>query len=316
MDRTEHFDYYYGNELEQYTFYRLPKMLFTHEKFKLLSSDSKILYGLMLDRMGLSIKNKWLDKDSRVYIIYTLEQVMQDLNCGKDKGIKLFSDLLEIGLIERIKQGFGKPALIYVKNFISISNSENHKSQRLEESENLIESNKIDQVKGEDERKEAISNIDDSDYQKSFGRENISSDFGYSESINNKINQTNIDSIHPSSPQYINLWRKLLEKNIDYEVAIKECMKDDIDELLEIMLEVICTQREKVKIGGVEYPYALVKSRLLKINYFHIQYILRCLNTTTNKIHNIKSYLLTALFNSTVTINQYYKAEVNHDLSS
>ena len=105
------FDYFHGYESEQFAFYRIPKVLFTDDYFKDLSSDAKVLYGLMLDRMSLSIKNNWIDEEDRVYIIFTLEQVMQYMNCGRDKGMKTLAELdtkKGIGLIERVKQGFGK----------------------------------------------------------------------------------------------------------------------------------------------------------------------------------------------------------------
>lgn len=115
------FDYFHGYESEQFAFYRIPKVLFADDYFKDLSSDAKVLYGLMLDRLSLSIKNNWIDEEDRVYIIFTLEQVMQYMNCGKDKGVKILAELdtgKGIGLIERVKRGLGKPAIIYVKSFL------------------------------------------------------------------------------------------------------------------------------------------------------------------------------------------------------
>ena len=115
------FDYFHGYESEQFAFYRIPKVLFTDDYFKDLSSDAKVLYGLMLDRMSLSIKNNWIDEEDRVYIIFTLEQVMQYMNCGKNKGVKILAELdtgKGIGLIESVKRGLGKPASIYVKSFL------------------------------------------------------------------------------------------------------------------------------------------------------------------------------------------------------
>jgi hypothetical protein len=114
------FDYYYGTEADQYTFLRIPRVLITAPHFKKLSMDAKVLYGLMLDRMGLSMKNHWLDNQNRVYIYFTLEDIQECLSCGHNKGVKLLAELdtaTGIGLIERIKQGQGKPTRIYVKNF-------------------------------------------------------------------------------------------------------------------------------------------------------------------------------------------------------
>ena len=115
------FDYYYGAEAEQFSFYRVPRMLIKDENFKGLSSDAKLLYGLMLDRMSLSIKNGWFDDDNRAFIIYTIDNIMEDLGCGKDKAVKVVAELDQkkgIGLIEKVRRGLGKPDIIYVKNFI------------------------------------------------------------------------------------------------------------------------------------------------------------------------------------------------------
>lgn len=110
MDQTVSFFYFYGEESEQFSFYRIPRLLITGAQFKNLSTDAKLLYGLLLDRMSLSAKNGWYDEQGRVYIYYTLEEIMSDMNCGKDKGVKLLSELdtnRGIGLIERVKQGQG-----------------------------------------------------------------------------------------------------------------------------------------------------------------------------------------------------------------
>lgn len=105
-------DYFYGNDAEQFTFYRIPKVLFTDQRYKSVSVEAKVLYGLLLDRMSLSIRSGWLDADGRVYIYFTLEEAIEFLGFGKDKLVKLFQELDRdrgIGLIERKKQGQGKP---------------------------------------------------------------------------------------------------------------------------------------------------------------------------------------------------------------
>ena len=115
------FDYFRGMEAEQYSFYRVPKVLFTAECFKSLSCEAKVLYGLMLDRMSLSIKNRWFDEEDRVYIIFTVEEIAELLNCGTQKAVKLMKELDSnqgIGLIEKKRLGLGKPNVIYVKNFM------------------------------------------------------------------------------------------------------------------------------------------------------------------------------------------------------
>lgn len=115
------FDYFRGMEAEQYSFYRVPKVLFTAECFKSLSCEAKVLYGLMLDRMSLSIKNRWFDDENRVYIIFTVDEIAELMNCGTQKAVKLIKELDTsngIGLIEKKRLGLGKPNVIYVKNFM------------------------------------------------------------------------------------------------------------------------------------------------------------------------------------------------------
>ena len=127
-------DYFYGGQADLFSFYRLPKALFVDPRFRGISAESKILYGLLLDRMGLSAKNGWTDDTGRVYIIFTTEEIMEALYCADNKATKLMKELESCGLIERKRRGLGKPSLIYVKNFISesseprIQNRENHDS--------------------------------------------------------------------------------------------------------------------------------------------------------------------------------------------
>ena len=104
-------DYFYGDESEQFIYFRIPRLLITSPRFKHLSTEAKLLYGMLLDRMSLSAKNNWYDEDGRVYIYYTVEEICGDMNCGRDKAMKLLAELdtgKGVGLIERIKQGQGK----------------------------------------------------------------------------------------------------------------------------------------------------------------------------------------------------------------
>ncbi len=115
------FKFFEGQDVEQFTFYRIPKQLFTLEYFKGMSSDAKILYGLMLDRVSLSMKNNWFDDDNRAYIYFSVDDVMELLGCGKNKAIKCLKELDDetgIGLTQKRRQGFGKSNMIYVKTFI------------------------------------------------------------------------------------------------------------------------------------------------------------------------------------------------------
>ena len=118
------YEYFYGAQAEQFSFYRIPKALFTEPNFRELSTDAKVLYGILLDRMSLSLKNQWLDAQNKVYIIFTVEEIMDALNCANQKATRLMVELeKQAGLIERKRQGLCRPNLIYVKNFAATINS-------------------------------------------------------------------------------------------------------------------------------------------------------------------------------------------------
>lgn len=121
MNGKRNLNYYYEKEMQQFEFLRMPKFLFNDKRFKVLSNDAKVLYSLMLDKMNLSIKNNIIDKDNKIYICYTINDIIQDLNCSKDKAIKIIGELGEngVGLIEKKKQGLGKPDIIYIKKLLN-----------------------------------------------------------------------------------------------------------------------------------------------------------------------------------------------------
>lgn len=120
---TLNLEYYYGSESEQYSFFRIPRLLIKDSRYRRLSNEAKLLYGLMLDRMSLSRRNGWLDEQNRAYIRYSIGDVCEDLGCSKNTATKLLMELDTqhgIGLIERIRVGLGASSIIYVKNFASV----------------------------------------------------------------------------------------------------------------------------------------------------------------------------------------------------
>ena len=178
------FGYFYGDQSESYSFYRFPKQLLVGEQFKRLSMDARVLYGLMLDRMGLSAKNGWRDEQGRVYIYYTVAEIQEDFNCGHDRVLRMLSELDSekgIGLIERRKQGQGKPTIIYVKQFTQTelpplpSSPDQCADSRLRETRSL-ENGKIE--------------VQTSEKPKSRHRENRSADFGEAEGNDNTKRHT------------------------------------------------------------------------------------------------------------------------------
>ncbi|MFB0921310.1 MAG: DUF6017 domain-containing protein [Oscillospiraceae bacterium] len=305
------FQYYYGLESEQYSFYRIPKILITDPHFKTLSTDSKLLYGLMLDRMSLSYKNGWMDEENRVYIYYTLDDVMDQLGCKTDKAVKLFAELdaeKGIGLIERIKQGQGKPAKIYVKRFVlnvEVKTSEKPKSRSRE---NRSQGPGKPEVQASEKpRSRPLENrIADCEFSERNNTENINTDFSETDLL-----------IYPAcgadDEMDVIALRNEIKENIEYGTLVTQYGREDLDGLVELILETLCRPGKTIRISGAEFPASFVKDRFRKIGQFQVEYVMDCMKNNTTKVCNIKAYLLAALYNSPATIGPYYQAEVNHD---
>lgn len=116
------FNYFYNRDGDKFNFIRVPQVFFEDDIFKNLSSDAKLLYSILLARIGLSYKNGWVDECGRVFIIFTLKEIMEKMNCAKSSAVKILDELdakKGIGLIERKRLGLGKPNIIYVKDFLN-----------------------------------------------------------------------------------------------------------------------------------------------------------------------------------------------------
>lgn len=191
------FNYYYGIESEQFSFYRIPRILIKDERFKKLSNDAKLLYGLMLDRMSLSMKNEWLDDENRVYIIYTVDSIMEDLGYSKPTCTKIMRELDAedgIGLIEKKRRGRGKPDIIYVKNFVSIE--ENEKEEDITNTDTSTEVQDFDFKT----QKRLTSGS-----QKSKLQEVKNLDFQKKENLTSKSKEFLLQEVKKFSPNYTNI---------------------------------------------------------------------------------------------------------------
>ena len=302
------FGYFYGDQSESYSFYRFPKQLLVGEQFKRLSMDARVLYGLMLDRMGLSAKNGWRDEQGRVYIYYTVTEIQEDFNCGHDRVLRMLSELDSekgIGLIERKKQGQGRPTIIYVKQFTQTelpplpSPPDQCADSRLRETRSL-ENGKVE--------------VQTSEKPKSRHREIRSADFGEAEGNDNNKNNTDSSYIDPSIPQSDG-WEmeQSVREQIDFPLLAAQYQYDDPECILELICDILCSTAETIRIGNEKIPTARVQSRFRRLTFEHIAYVLDSLKETTTKIKNIRAYLLTALFYAPVTIGPYYAAAVRHD---
>lgn len=290
------FDYFYGAQAEQFSFYRVPKVLFTREQFRQLSAEAKILYGIMLDKLDLSVKNKWVDEKGRVYIIYTIEQIMEDMNCADQKATKLLDELeKKCGLIERKRQGLGKPNLIFVKNFIT-----------------GVEGSMMAQIQNREKHDSGAVNITTADYPKSRG-------------INTNHNNTENNDINPIQSGFDedgisdrNEYERYFRESLSIDVLLRENLGEEetILGILDLLVDVCCSKRSVIRIAGDDKPLAVVKSRFMKLNEEHIRYVLKCLSENTTRVRNIRQYLLTALYNAPATIRPFYQAWVNNDMAT
>ena len=321
-------DYYYGIEAEQFSFYRVPRLLIKDERYRGLSSDAKLLYGLMLDRMSLSMKNGWLDDKNRAYIIYTIDNIMDDLGCSKPTCIKIIKELDSdsgIGLIEKVRRGLGKPDIIYVKNFSTIAETQEEKkpenADKSTEVKNLYFKKEKDFTSASKETelqevKEFAPNY--TNYNQTYMNQTNynQTELSYTNPINQSVTekpQADVMDAMDDAQSYI----ELIKENISYDHHMKYDgygEKELYDELFGIICEVVCVKRKSIRVAGEDYPYELVKSRFLKLNSSHLEYVIGCMKETTTKITNIKSYMITALYNAPATINHFYQQEVQHDM--
>ena len=282
-------DYFYGQAGELFSFFRIPKALFQEQRFQDLSTDAKTLYGILLDRMSLSVRNEWFDKKGRVFIIFTIEDVKRTLRCADNKATRLLRELEEFGLIERKRRGQGKPCLVYVKNFSAESS------------------------------KESVKNRDNDD---SCGSKIACQDPVKSRGIKKKENKTEMNNtnliLSDESEKMKN--RELLEEYFSHSIEIDLLLRlypDDEDTLYQIvnLLVDTCATNRKL-LAGDDKPAEVVRSRFMKLNADHIRFVLKCLAENSNPIRNMKQYLLASLYNAPTTMQLSYQNQTNHDLAN
>ncbi len=293
------YDYFYGDSAAQFSFYRIPKVLFTESRFDSIAVEAKVLYGLLLDRMSLSARNQWFDELGRVYIVFTVEEIKCAMGCAAQKAAKLLAELEEkAGLIERKRQGLGRPNIIYVKNFIPDGESK---------------------IKKYENQNSGSMKIEIPDFRFSKGNKTDKSKTDLSDTDIHPVPSSETPRRKPGlDADRMELYRDILRENIEYEQLIHESPQDQtlVDEIVELMADAICTNRDTIRIARDDKPAEAVRSRFLKLRGEHIRYVLECLRTNTAEIRNIRQYLLSALYNAPMTMTSYYQAQVNHDMES
>ena len=259
-------DYFYGQSGELFSYFRIPKALFQDHRFRQLSTDARTLYGILLDRMSLSVKNGWLDEQGRVYIIYTVREVQESLCCAEHKAVKLFRELEDIDLIERKRRGLGRPSLIYVKDFSSglpkaqVQNCPNSNSGAAESAilvQPKPQANKTDKNKTE---------WNDPDPIYSGGIREQLEDYFY--------------------------------QALEVDLLLRLCPDDEdtIYQIVDLLVDTCSTKRKMLRIAGDDKPAEVVRSRLKKLNADHIRFVLDSLAENTAPVRNMKQYLLAMLY--------------------
>ena len=296
------FEYFKAGEEEQYVFFRFPWMLLRDPRYKdTISMHAKVLYGCMLDRQRISRRNGWSDEEGNIFIYYSLEEICEDMQVGRKKAGVMLNELEAVGLIRRVRQGLGKPNMIYVGKFFVSDGSNSPIWMGQKDTSGWVKNTRPD------------------------GSERASNKNNNIKTENIKINR-----IYPSGEEEDEMrcdgygaisereaLEEYLEETCGFE-ALKHdepSRKDEINEIRELILDVIMTRAPTVRISGEDKPAEVVKSRFMKLNIEHIRYVMDCLNKTTSDIKNIRQYLLAVLFNAPVTMRLYTNAEVNRDLA-
>lgn len=285
------------------SFYRMPKVLFTNTKYQDITVEAKVLYALMLDRLALSKKNNWIDQDGNVYIFFTMQEAMRLLNVGHEKAVKLFAMLDQekgVGLIRRKKLGQGKPAMIYVKELKEPADDKNKQNPKTPQNGNQTfcksECNKTEENKNNG----TSLSINPSAKVKE-------SRFVPSE----KVGKT--DEL-----EYAVHYEEIVKENIEQDVLLERHPYDQetIRGIADLITDTVTSRRKTIRLDCQDIPQEIVKSRFLKLNFCHIEYILEHLTKNMTKIRNFRSYLLTALYNAPATMSAYYSAAVSYGMST
>ena len=339
------FNYYYGSQADQFSFIRIPKKMLTEKIFSTLSIPSKVLYGVLLDRMTLSRKNGWFDEENRVFIIYQIGEIQQDLGFSKKKAMGLLSELESFGLLEKKRRGHGLPNILYVKSFMTeledrrINEDISMKTKTGSRCEGFGTSGSRIGVSGSADPETSRSGglgtyrVQDSSLQEVSlsaplkNKTNINqtdwNDIESDQILSVGSDKTRFDTIADASNlrnervvSEAEAYELMIWENIAFEdlVIAHPYDRELIEGIAALILETVLSVGDTILIASNRYPADVVKNKFLKLTYSHIEYVLFCLRRNTTKVNNIKKYLLAALFNAPSTISGYYQAEVKHDM--
>ncbi|MBQ4629407.1 MAG: replication initiator protein A [Clostridia bacterium] len=308
---TQTKNYYTKNDNFNYEFYMTPKFIFTDEKYKSLSDSARILYIMLLSRLSLSKLNSWIDKQGRLFVYYTLEDVKKELGYGTDKAIKSFAELDSkngVGLIERKRMGFGRPSKICFPK-PDIFFDKNDLGETIVSKDNTYEKN--ESVNSQN------PNSETSQKPTSQLAECRTQDFDKTEPNkininNNKFNNNDYELNQPQSSKEDGAkeWIKqkdnfesIVKNNISYDELCTKIPLSRLDEFVSVITHVLCSQKSFIKISDEYIPLSTVKERFLNLEKEHIEYVYDSFCKVESPIRNIRPYLITMLYQSDETLS-------------
>lgn len=280
-----------------FSFYQIPKVLVDNIAFSSLDGWALILYGIMLNRASLSAENskEFTDENGNLYIIYTVEEAMQQCKKGNKFIIKTLNQLEDTGLIERKRRGLGKPSITYVKDF-SVVELEHFKKCQKDTSRDVNRT--LQKVSN---KHTSNNDLNNNDFNNILYNPILSSQSYHYDST--ETNLVDYDEIRKDMKEQIDY--KLLKTDMPYE--------NMVDDILEIMVEVIASQKEYYKISGESIPVYEFQKRIRKIGKEDIELLIERFNQQRNSIKNMKAYLLKSLYDLPTTTNAYWANRARAD---
>lgn len=335
------FDFFYGNEVEKFQFYRVPKPLFSEKRFCEISIEARFLYGVLLDRTGLSKKNNWHDKDGKVFICFAHKEACELLGIGKEKSVRMFAELEKSGLIRRKNQGQGKPAKIYVMNFEKEVGEPDQDESELENKDNIQPSddnNEADLLKSENPTSEMfeVELCNESDRKKS---ENPTSKIpknrppyiiGKNDTDMNYIYQSIMQQNRPlvkDRDRWTDKNMQELKQDVQFQIEY-DILSERLDQLgiasetLDLIVEIICEAFNpycsSITVNGLSLPPEVIQAQYRKLTAEHIIFIVDSLKEIqkTKQIKNIRNYLRTCLYNAPHAMDAFMDADIDYHMNN
>lgn len=307
------FNYFTIETSDNFVFFRIPKVFFKDENFKSLCTDSKVLYGLMLDRMGLSRKNGWYDKNGHAYIYYSVASIQEDMGLSNKTVSKCLKELKELGLIKVVRQGLTKNNIIYVMDFSRPAPD----APDIPEEDNTPllpddpDDSPVDDSSAGEERAEAgdapWENYDPGASQKDTPLDDYAAP--PQDIPPGKARGKTRDK--PTERDYANTVLEI-KQNISYERLLQKYSSPTghriVEGVVALLADILCFPGESVVINKTPVPYDVVRTKLEQVECDHVEYVLDNILNSHIEIKNYKSYLLSSLYNSVDVLDLHYRS--------